>query len=83
MESGIFAQSGPVCVQMDKKINQAAVEFKVLGKKYLRIGCVCGHIWHAEPPLGSIQPKGWLLNQLERMRDSLTGHLKEFYPEVW
>lgn len=33
-------------------------------------------------PYGAIQPHGWLLNQLERMRDGLTGHLDEIYPEV-
>ena len=33
-------------------------------------------------PLGSIQPRGWLLEQLKRMKTGLTGHLDEIYPEV-
>lgn len=37
---------------------------------------------YLELPLGSIRPHGWLLNQLERMRDGMTGHLDEIYPEV-
>lgn len=37
---------------------------------------------YLELPPGSIKAKGWLLNQLERMRDGLTGHLDEIYPEV-
>lgn len=36
----------------------------------------------AELPIGSIQPRGWLRLQLERMRDGLTGHLDERYPKV-
>ncbi|WPP51675.1 beta-L-arabinofuranosidase domain-containing protein [Catalinimonas niigatensis] len=37
---------------------------------------------YLELPLGSIQPTGWLLDQLERMRDGMTGNLDEIYPEV-
>lgn len=37
---------------------------------------------YLELPLGAIQPKGWLLDQLERMREGMTGHLDEIYPEV-
>ena len=37
---------------------------------------------YLELPLGSIKPQGWLLNQLERMGEGMTGHLDEVYPEV-
>jgi DUF1680 family protein len=33
-------------------------------------------------PLGAIKPKGWLLNQLQIMRDGTTGHLDEVYDKV-
>ena len=33
-------------------------------------------------PLGNIKPQGWLLNQLEKMRDGMTGNLDQIYPEV-
>ena len=34
---------------------------------------------YTELPLGSILPKGWLLHQLQIMRDGTTGHLDEVY----
>ena len=37
---------------------------------------------YLELPLGAIKPTGWLLEQLERMKDGMTGHLDEIYPEV-
>jgi uncharacterized protein len=37
---------------------------------------------YLELPLGKIKPQGWLFEQLERMRDGMTGHLDEIYPEV-
>lgn len=37
---------------------------------------------YLELPLGSIQPQGWLLDQLHRMRDGMTGKLDSIYPEV-
>lgn len=33
-------------------------------------------------PLTSIQPKGWLLNQLRIQANGLSGHLDEFWPDV-
>ena len=36
----------------------------------------------AELPIGDIHPEGWLLTQLESMRDGMTGHMDELYEEV-
>ena len=33
-------------------------------------------------PLGTLKPKGWLLNQLRIQAESLSGHLDEFWPSV-
>ncbi len=35
-----------------------------------------------ELPLGTIQPRGWLLTQLERQRDGLTGNLDARYEKI-
>lgn len=37
---------------------------------------------YAEVPLGVIQPKGWLRDQLVTMRRGTTGHLDEVYAKV-
>jgi DUF1680 family protein len=37
---------------------------------------------YAEIPLGAVKPKGWLLHQLQIMRDGTTGHLDEVYAKV-
>ncbi len=35
-----------------------------------------------ELPLGAIKPMGWLRDQLIRMKNGMTGHLDEIYPQV-
>jgi hypothetical protein len=37
---------------------------------------------YTEIPLGSIRPRGWLLHQLEIMRDGSTGHLDEVHAKI-
>lgn len=37
---------------------------------------------YTEIPLGSIKPKGWLLDQLQIMRDGSTGHLDEIHEKI-
>jgi DUF1680 family protein len=37
---------------------------------------------YTELPIGAIKPKGWMLDQLQRQRDGLTGNLDEVYPKV-
>jgi Beta-L-arabinofuranosidase, GH127 catalytic domain/Beta-L-arabinofuranosidase, GH127 middle domain len=37
---------------------------------------------YTEMPLGSVKPKGWLLNQLRIMRDGSTGHLDEIHNKI-
>src|SRR5437773_11957293 len=33
-------------------------------------------------PLGSISPRGWLLDQCRIQADGITGHLEEFWPDL-
>lgn len=37
---------------------------------------------YLELPIGAIKPQGWLKDQLVRMKNGMTGHLDELYPEV-
>jgi len=37
---------------------------------------------YLELPLGSIKAQGWLLEQLQRQKTGMTGHLDEIYPQV-
>ncbi len=37
---------------------------------------------YSELPLGAVKPGGWLLHQLQIMRDGTTGHLDEVYAKV-
>jgi uncharacterized protein len=37
---------------------------------------------YKELPLGAVKPRGWLLNQLQTMRDGSTGRLDEIHPKI-
>ena len=37
---------------------------------------------YKELPLGAIKPRGWLLDQLQTMRDGSTGRLDEIHPKI-
>ncbi len=37
---------------------------------------------YTELPLGTIEPRGWLRDELQRMAAGMTGHLDQWYPEV-
>ena len=37
---------------------------------------------YGEVPLGAIKPQGWLLHQLQIMRDGTTGHLDEVHNKI-
>lgn len=37
---------------------------------------------YIELPLGTVRPEGWLLQQLQLMKEGMTGHLDEWYPSV-
>ncbi|MCU7549601.1 glycoside hydrolase family 127 protein [Chitinophagaceae bacterium LB-8] len=41
-----------------------------------------GQLKYQEVPLGSIKPEGWLLHQLQIMRNGTSGHLDEVYWKV-
>ena len=37
---------------------------------------------YTQLPIGAVKPSGWLTEQMGRMRDHMSGHLDEIYPEV-
>lgn len=37
---------------------------------------------YMELPLGAIKAEGWMADQLQRMKDGMTGHLDNVYPQV-
>ncbi len=43
---------------------------------------IAGRTMYTELRLGTIEPRGWLRDELERMTAGMTGQLDELYPEV-
>ena len=62
-----------------KQTEQSELE---LGTSYLQNRAPLKAKPYLELPLGAIKPKSWLQDQLVRMKNGMTGHLDEIYPEV-
>lgn len=52
------------------------------GENYIGNKSPLSHKKFIELPLGAIQAKGWMLDQLLKMKDGMTGNLDKIYPTV-
>lgn len=69
---GTMAQKDPVTLtNVQRPVRSASSPFYVSNKVPL------AQLYFLKLPVGSIQPKGWVLKYLELQRDGLTGHLGE------
>ena len=75
----LFMQSVTMCIaQEDSQRNQQDIR----NRHYLTTRAPLAAVPYAELPLGTIQPRGWLREQLVLMSKGMTGRLDELYPLV-
>lgn len=71
-----------VIFSCDQEKKEAKEKHEIASTNYIQNRTPLHPRAYLELPLGAIQPKGWLLNQLRTMATGLTGNLDTIYPEV-
>ena len=71
-----------LCISDCKKTDTNSSTLSVSEVNYLQNRAPLIAKPYLELPLGAIKPQSWLLEQLQRMKHGMTGHLDDIYPEV-